>query len=113
MALLAALVWFLNPRQPDFKPAPLDPPSAVCRNPGRAFVPSNLTEAPDADLQRLPADKKFAALKRMNTTACACGCNLSVIFCRGLNSMCETSGRMLGKILSEAAENPAQPPGKK
>jgi len=113
VALLALLAWYLNPRRPDYKPAPLDPPSAVCRNPGREFVPTNLTAIPDPDLDRLPADKKMAAIRRLNTTACTCGCQLSVVYCPGLNPACETSKQMLGKIVSEAAEKTAQAPGKK
>jgi hypothetical protein len=112
MALLALLVWFLNPRRPDFKPAPLDPPTAVCRNPGREFVPSNLIAVPVPDLERLPVEKKMAALRRLNTTACTCGCQLSVAFCPGMNPACETSRQMLGKIVADASGKTAQPPGK-
>ena len=113
MALLALLVWVLNPRRPNFKPAPLEPSSPVCRNPGREFVPSNLTAAPDLDLERLPADKKMGTLRRLNTTACACGCQLSVVYCRGLNPACDSSRQMLGKIWSEAREKPRAESGKK
>lgn len=113
MALLALLVWFLNAPQPNFKPAPLEPPSPVCKNPGREFVPSNLTAVPNPDLERLPGDKKNAALRRLNTTACTCGCQLSVVYCRGMNPACETSKQMLGKIVNETAEKPEQVPGKK
>ncbi|HEV2351305.1 MAG TPA: hypothetical protein VG028_15820 [Terriglobia bacterium] len=113
LALLVLLVWFLNPRQPDFKPAPLEPPSPVCPNPGRQFVPSDLVAVTDPDLERLPADKKIAALRRLNTTACTCGCQLSVVYCRGLNSACDTSRQMFGKIVSEGLRKSAQPPGKK
>jgi hypothetical protein len=113
MALLATLVWLLNPPQPNFKPAPLEPPSAVCRNPGRQFVPSNLTSVPDPSLQSLPPDKKNAALLRLNTTACTCGCQLSVIYCKGLNSACATSGPMIKRIVDEASEMTPPSPGKK
>jgi hypothetical protein len=112
MVLLAALAWFLNPRQPNFKPAPLDPPSAVCRNPGRQFVPSNLISVHEPSLERLPADKKTAALVRLNTTACTCGCQLSVVFCRAMNSACATSKPMLEKIVSEVSGDSARPAAK-
>jgi hypothetical protein len=113
MALLALLVWFLNPRQPNFKPAPLEPPSPVCKNPGREFVPSNVTAVSDPGLERLPVDRKNAAIRGLNTTACTCGCQLSVVYCRGMNPACDTSKQMLGKIVNEAAEKPTQAPGKK
>lgn len=103
LTLLALLVWYLNPRQPGFKPAPLEPPSAVCRNPGRLFVPSNLIGVHEPGLERLPADKRNAALVRLNTTACTCGCQLSVVYCRGMNPACGTSKPMLEKIVSEAS----------
>jgi hypothetical protein len=113
LALLAAMVWFLNPRQPDFKPAPLEPSSPVCPNPGRQFVPSNLVEVHVPGLERLSPEKKHLALVRLNTTACTCGCNLSVIYCRALNPACQTSKAMMEKIVNEVAEKSPQPPGKK
>lgn len=113
MALLALMVWYLNPREPNFKPAPLDPSSPVCRNPGREFVPTNLTTVPDPDLERLPADRKMATLRRLNTTACTCGCQLSVVYCPELNPACGTSKLMQDRIVDEASGKTAQPPGEK
>ena len=113
MVLLAALVWYLNPRQPDLHPAPLDPPTPICRNPGRQFVPSNLTDVRGLNIGQLDPGRKHTALVRLNTTACKCGCNLSVIYCRGLNPACETSKKMAGQIVSEAAGNTAPPAEKK
>jgi hypothetical protein len=113
MALLAVLVWFLNPRQPNFKPAPLEPPSAVCRNPGRQFVPSNLIQVHEPLVEHLSAEKKNAALVRLNTTACTCGCQLSVVYCRAMNPACETSKPMLEKIVGEVSGSSPPSPGKK
>ncbi len=113
MALLALLVWFLNPRQPDFKPAPLKPPSAECLKPGRDFVPSNLTAISDPLLEALPREKKNPAIFRLNTTPCSCGCQLSVAYCHESNSECATSKQVAKQIVSEAGEKTPRAPGKK
>ena len=113
LTLLALLVWYLNPRQPDYKPAPLDPPSAECRKPPRDFVPSNITEISDPALDGLPEKEKNRALYRLNMEPCSCGCQLSVARCRATNSVCETSKQLLTKIAGEAKNNSEQPGGKK
>ena len=104
MALLALLVWFLNPRQPNYKPAPLRPPSPECLKPGRDFVPTNLIAIPDPSLDALPDPAKNRALFRLNTVPCSCGCQLSVAFCRGSNPLCETSRQMFKQIVSESGK---------
>jgi hypothetical protein len=101
LALLALLVWFLNPRQPNYKPAPLDPPSEVCPNPGRAFIPSNITEISDPKLDVLPHEEKNAAIFRLNMAPCSCGCNLSVAACHRSNEACVTSQKAFQKTVEE------------
>ena len=104
IVLLALLVWFLNPRQPNFKPAPLQPPSPECRKPGRDFVPSNLVAISDPNLDALPGEDKNRAIFRLNTVPCTCGCQLSVAYCRASNSLCETSGRMFKQVVNESGK---------
>jgi hypothetical protein len=112
MTLLALLVWYLNPRQPDYKPAPLDPPSTECSKPQRDFVPSNITGISDPVLDALPEKEKNRAIYRLNMEPCSCGCQLSVARCCQTNSVCEASQRMLKKIAGEAKNNSGQPSGK-
>lgn len=106
IVLLALLVWFLNPRQPNYKPAPLQPPSPECLKPGRDFVPSNLVAISDQSLDALSSEEKNRAIFRLNTMPCSCGCQLSVAFCRGSNPLCETSRQMVSKIASESGKKP-------
>jgi hypothetical protein len=113
MALLALLVWFLNPRQPDLKPASLSPPSEKCLNPGRDFVPTNLVSISNPELDALPPDGRNRAVHDLNATPCTCGCQLSVALCRGSNSHCETSAQMLKKILSESKNATEKSAGRK
>jgi len=113
MTLLALLVWYLNPRQPDYKPAPLDPPSTECLKPQRDFVPSNITEISDPALDTLPEKVKTRVIYRLNMEPCTCGCQLSVARCRATNSVCEASPRLLKEIVGETKNNSDLPSGKK
>lgn len=113
MGLLALLVWYLNPRQPDFKPAPLQTPSAECLKPGREFVPTNLTAITEPALEALPAEKKNPAIFRLNTTPCTCGCQLSLAYCHEMNSECATSQQGIKQMVSEAGAKTERAPAKK
>jgi hypothetical protein len=113
VSLLALLVWRLNPRQPDFKPAPLLPPSTDCLKPGRDFVPTNLTAISDPALEALPTGRKNPAIFRLNTTPCTCGCQLSVAYCREMNSECANAKQGIKQIVSEASAKIEHSPGKK
>jgi hypothetical protein len=108
LALLAMFVWYLNPRQPNLKPAPLKPNTAECRKPGREFVPSNLIEIPEPELSALSQNQKDRATFRLNMTPCTCGCQLSVIACRASNPKCVNSSQMLKDIIREEAKKPEQ-----
>ena len=113
LTLLALLVWYLNPRQPNYQPAPLDPPSAECHKPPRDFVPSNITAISDPALDVLPETEKNRAIYHLNMEPCACGCRLSVARCRDTNSECETSRQLLKNIAGEANKNTDHTTGKK
>jgi hypothetical protein len=101
IALLAALVWALTPPSVPFTPAPLEPVPADCPKIAREFVPSNLTEVPDALLARLAPEKRMRALYRLNMEPCPCGCNSSVASCRVNYPKCETSRKLAEKIIAE------------
>lgn len=113
LTLLAGLVWFLNPRQPDYKPAPLAPPTSECLKPPRAFVPSNKIDLADPALNALPEKEKIRALYRLNTEACTCGCKLSIAACQLSNPNCEHSGRLLRDVVNETKKEMAGAQGKK
>ena len=111
--LLAWLAWWLNPRQPGFKPAPLNPPSAVCVNPSRAFVPSNVMDIPVPILSGLPAEVRTRVIRRLNFEKCTCGCNLSIASCLASNPNCETADRLLKQIVEEEKDKGSRNEGSK
>jgi len=101
LALLALLVWALNPRQPKFKPAPLDPPSSGCAPSQADFVPSNLTEVPGVALAGLPDAVKNHILLRLNMEPCSCGCAQSLAACRAGNPSCPVSPQACDAVVKD------------
>jgi len=100
LALLALLVWALNPRQPKFRPAPLDPPPGACA-PSPDFVPSNLTEVPGLALDGLPTGVKNHILLRLNMEPCSCGCAQSLAACRAGNPSCPVSPQACDAVVKD------------
>jgi len=113
LSLLALLAWFLNPRPPVYKPAPLKPPSAECIKPPRAFVPSNVTDLPGPGLSALPEAQRNRLIHLMNTRACTCGCQLSIAECLMSNPRCETSARLMKELVDEVTKEGGKVQGKK
>ena len=99
LALLAALVWALNPRQPALAPAPLGPPLPVCAKLPREFTPTDITHLAEPPFPALPRERKLRALFHMNTEPCPCGCKLSLAACRLNYPSCKTSKELAAKIV--------------
>jgi len=59
------------------------------------------TDIPGLDLSGLPAAKKEALLKRLNTEHCSCGCGLTVAQCRINDPSCEVSLPLARSLLKE------------
>jgi thiol-disulfide isomerase/thioredoxin len=59
------------------------------------------TELPGVDFAGLTDDQRKAALKRMNSENCTCGCNLTIAQCRINDSTCETSTKLAANIVQE------------
>ena len=59
------------------------------------------TELPGVDFKGLTADETRAALKRMNSQKCTCGCQLTIAQCRINDSSCSTSKELAAKIVHE------------
>jgi hypothetical protein len=53
------------------------------------------------DLKELTAAQKHAALKRMNSELCTCGCKYTIAQCRINDSACPTSKGLAAKIVRE------------
>jgi len=69
-------------------------------------------ELPGVDLQGLTEDQKNAALKRLNSESCTCGCKLTLAQCRINDSECSTSQLLAQKIVREirSGSRPPAPP---
>ena len=91
LLLLAALVWALNPRQPNLQPAPLGAPLAACAPLPRRFTPSDITDLGEPPFPALTREQRFRALGQLNRQECPCGCKLSVAACRLSDPGCKTS----------------------
>lgn len=109
LALLAALVWALNPSRPGLKPAPLRPQPLGCPRSAQEFTPTNITELPDLASTTLSEDQKYRALFRLNMEPCPCGCGMSVAACRLSHPTCETSKELARKIVAEVEGEKGRP----
>ena len=69
----------------------------------------NATELPGVDFKGLSPDQKQAALKRMNSENCTCGCNLTIAQCRINDSTCATSQKLAENIVSEVRAGKSAP----
>lgn len=64
-------------------------------------------ELPGVDFQGLSEDQKRAALKRLNSEMCTCGCKLTLAQCRINDSDCGTSKGLAEKIVQEIRSSPS------
>jgi len=108
IGLLAVLVWYLNPRPPKFRPAPLEPISRVCPQLRQTFVPSNLIDIPAPILKTVPDDVRKRIVLRVNREMCPCGCKLSIASCLMENPSCEAGARRFKEIVDEEKEKAAK-----
>jgi len=67
------------------------------------------TELPNVDFTGLNPEQKKAALKRMNSETCDCGCTLTLAQCRMNDTLCAISKRLAAEIVKEIASNAAAP----
>ena len=101
LALLALLVWALNPRRARFSPAPLDPPPASCAPSKADFVPTNLTDVSGLPLAETSLALKNHILLRLNMEPCSCGCAQSLAACRAGNPSCPVSPQASDAIMKD------------
>lgn len=64
------------------------------------------TEIPGLDLSTLSAEKKTAALKRLNDDHCTCGCELTLAECRINDPQCGVSLPLAQKVVEEIRAAP-------
>jgi hypothetical protein len=67
------------------------------------------TELPNVDFTGLNPEQKKAALKRMNSETCDCGCTLTLAQCRINDTSCPISKKLAARVVKEIASNAATP----
>jgi thiol-disulfide isomerase/thioredoxin len=67
------------------------------------------TELPDVDFKDLTPELKKAALRRLNSESCDCGCRLTLAQCRINDSLCAISKKLAANVVAEVASNAPAP----
>jgi thiol-disulfide isomerase/thioredoxin len=72
---------------------------------GQVFLKNiaKATELPGVSFAGLTPEQKKAALRRLNTETCTCGCNLTVAQCRMGDSACPVSQALAAKVVKQIA----------
>lgn len=85
---------------------PVDAAIETFEDNGQIFLANaaHATELPGVDFAKLTPDQKKAALKRMNSESCTCGCNLTIAQCRINDTQCHISIGLAKQIVAEVAK---------
>ena len=67
------------------------------------------TELPDVNFTALTPDQKKAALKRLNSETCDCGCHLTLAQCRINDTSCPVSKKLAANVVKEIAAGTTAP----
>jgi len=67
------------------------------------------SDLPDVDMKGLTPQQKLAALKRMNSEPCTCGCGLTIAQCRINETTCDISKGLAAQIVKEVGSGKAGP----
>jgi thiol-disulfide isomerase/thioredoxin len=72
---------------------------------GQVFLKNaaNATELPGVSFKGLTPEQKKAALRRLNSENCTCGCNLTLSECRVNDTECPYSGKLAAQVVKEVA----------
>jgi thiol-disulfide isomerase/thioredoxin len=78
---------------------------------GQIFLKNaeHATDLPGVDFTGLSAEQKQAALKRMNTDSCTCGCRMTLAQCRINDPACQTSRELAAKTVKQISGKNASP----
>jgi thiol-disulfide isomerase/thioredoxin len=82
---------------------PLDAKIETFQDTGQIFLKNAAlaTELPGVDFTGLSPEQKKAALKRMNSEGCDCGCRLTIAQCRINDTSCPISQKLAEKIVKD------------
>jgi len=91
---------------------PVDAKIETFEDTGQIFLKnaSLATELPGVSFTGLTVEQKQAALKRMNSELCSCGCGLTIAQCRINDSSCTTSQKLAANIVREIRPGRARSP---
>jgi thiol-disulfide isomerase/thioredoxin len=68
------------------------------------------TELPDVDFTGLSPELRKAALKRLNSEGCSCGCKLTLAQCRINDTLCPVSKKTATQVVKEIASGSSASP---
>jgi thiol-disulfide isomerase/thioredoxin len=90
---------------------PVDATIEAFEDTGQIFLKNAVlaTELPNVDFTGLNPEQKKAALKRMNSETCDCGCTLTLAQCRINDTSCPVSKKLCARVVKEVAANAAPP----
>ena len=74
--------------------------------PARLENAAQATSIPGVDLARLSPDRRMAALQKLNSEPCTCGCENTVAKCRIDDPKCSTSLPLAQRIVEDIAQRP-------
>lgn len=91
---------------------PVDASIETFEDIGQIFLKNAVraTELPDVDFTGLTPEQKTAALKRLNSETCNCGCGLTLAQCRINDTLCPISKDLAAKVLKEVLAGGKTPP---
>jgi thiol-disulfide isomerase/thioredoxin len=80
---------------------------------GQIFLKNAMraTELPDVDFSGLSPEQKKAALKKLNSEGCTCGCRLTLAQCRINDTSCVRSRGLAAKAIQDIKDAGPAPPG--
>jgi thiol-disulfide isomerase/thioredoxin len=90
---------------------PVDATIETFDDTGQIFLKNAVlaTELPNVDFTGLNPEQKKAALKRMNSETCDCGCTLTLAQCRINDTSCPVSKKLCAQVVKEVASNAGAP----
>jgi thiol-disulfide isomerase/thioredoxin len=74
--------------------------------PARLENAAQATEIPGVDLTRLTPEQRMAALQKLNTDPCTCGCENTLAKCRIDDPKCATSLPLAQRVVQDIVERP-------
>ena len=79
---------------------------------GQIFLKNAMraTELPDVDFSGLSPEQKKAALKKLNSEGCTCGCRLTLAQCRINDTSCVRSRGLAAKVIQDVKDAGPAPP---